>query len=60
MCSDDFSTTYTIIILITIATIMFSKANFARSDSTVVSAPAPATIGKASGTIEAVSGVVAL
>ena len=53
---EDFKSIYTKIELITIAIITFISSNSALSDSKVVSVPAPAIIGKAIGTIDAVSG----
>ena len=56
MLLEDFNTIYTTKMLMTMAAMMFAAANSARKESKVVKVPAPAMIGKAMGTIDAVSG----
>ena len=60
MCLDYFNTTYTNIMLIKIAIIMLNTWYSARSESKDVIVSAPAIIGNARGTIDAVSGISSL
>ena len=53
---EDFKIIYTNIELMIIAIITLIRSNSARKESIVVKVPAPAIIGKAIGTIDAVSG----